>query len=131
MHHLSTEQLGHLEQLLNAQERAAKSEIRADADRLENEPFAELTGEVGDLCDRASADVIVDTNNAMMGLQLRELRDITAARERIADKRYGICIDCAAEIEYARLQAYPTAKRCTPCQQVRERTYANPGHARL
>ena len=131
MHHLSTEQLGHLEQLLNAQERAAKSEIRADADRLENEPFAELTGEVGDLCDRASADVIVDTNNAMMGLQLRELRDITAARERIAHQRYGICIDCAAEIEYARLQAYPTAKRCTPCQQVRERTYANPGHARL
>jgi signal-transduction protein with cAMP-binding, CBS, and nucleotidyltransferase domain len=39
-------------------------------------------------------------------------------------RRYGICIDCEQEIEYERLCAYSTAKRCARCQNVHERTFA-------
>ena len=47
-----------------------------------------------------------------------------AAEERVAAGRYGICIDCGRAIDYERLEAYPSAKRCLPCQQHREKTRA-------
>ena len=42
----------------------------------------------------------------------------------IAAGRYGVCIDCGTAIDFKRLEAYPTAKRCIACQQRRERTRA-------
>jgi DnaK suppressor protein len=48
------------------------------------------------------------------------------AEARIAAGRYGLCTDCGAEIGYARLQAFPTAKRCIGCQENREKTKASP-----
>ena len=131
MSHLSVKQMSSLEQLLDQRELDAQTQIHAEAGRREDEPFAELTGEVSDVGDESSADVIVDIDNARMGLQLVTLNDIALARQRISDKCYGICIDCGTEIEYSRLQAYPTAKRCTACQQVHEHTHANFTHARL
>lgn len=131
MSHLSITQLNSLERLLDEHELAAQAQIHAEAGRRVDEPFAELTGDVTDLGDEASADVMVDIDNAMMGLQLAELNDIAAARKRIKDQCYGICIECEAEIEYPRLQAYPTAKRCTSCQNLRERTYASVKHTKF
>lgn len=128
---LSLTQLNSLARLLDEREFAAQVQIRAEAGRRADEPFAELTGDVSDLGDEASADVIVDIDNAMMGLQLTQLQDIAAARKRMKDKRYGVCIDCEDEIEYARLQAYPTAKRCTACQRIRERSYASEKHTQF
>ncbi len=51
----------------------------------------------------------------------QELQDIQAALARIADGSYGSCTDCGEEISRARLKAYPTAKRCLPCQERKER----------
>ena len=33
-------------------------------------------------------------------------------------------IDCGTTVDYDRLRAYPSAKRCLPCQQRREKTRA-------
>jgi DnaK suppressor protein len=55
-----------------------------------------------------------------------EVRDIEGAQARIAAGRYGLCIDCEAEIGFARLQAFPSAKRCIGCQALREKTKASP-----
>ncbi|MGX6566661.1 TraR/DksA C4-type zinc finger protein [Cupriavidus necator] len=52
------------------------------------------------------------------------LADIDAARARMQHGQYGACIDCGEPIPFSRLQAYPTAKRCTACQSRRERLYA-------
>ncbi len=131
MSHLSELELHSLEQLLDQQERAAQALIRTEAGDRADLPFAELTGEVSDLGDEASADLIVDVDNAMMGLQLEHLRDIAAARQRLREQQYGICTDCQAEIALSRLQAYPTAKRCADCQTLHERTFASPSHARM
>ena len=42
------------------------------------------------------------------------------------EKRFLVqwCIDCGQPIPFARLEAYPTAKRCLRCQQIREATHA-------
>lgn len=49
-----------------------------------------------------------------------ELGDIEAALERIQAGTYGQCTDCGVTIPPARLNAYPTAKRCIDCQTVVE-----------
>ena len=37
------------------------------------------------------------------------------ALERIADKSYGICVDCGTNIPVARLEAIPHTKLCVDC----------------
>ena len=61
----------------------------------------------------------------------RELQDIEAALARIAAGGYGTCADCGEDIGRARLQAYPTAKRCLPCQEKNERLRAQVHTPRL
>lgn len=131
MLHLSTSQLENLRQLLDQHERTVQTQIRTEAGYRADEPYANLTGEVTDTGDEAMADVIVDTDNAMIGMQLEQLRDIAAARERMKNFRYGICVNCELEIEYERLLAHPTAKRCAACQILHEKTYSSPPHSRL
>ncbi len=48
------------------------------------------------------------------------LGDIEAALERMDAGTYGQCTDCGVTIPPARLNAYPTAKRCIDCQTVAE-----------
>lgn len=52
-----------------------------------------------------------------------ELRGIEAARQRLAEGTYGICVDCGVEIRFERLQAQPVAARCLECQARHENTY--------
>lgn len=75
--------------------------------------------------DAALADSLAGLDLAEAQRDLAELRDIEAARARMADGSYGICVDCGEPIAPARLQAYPTAKRCTDCQTVHERRSAS------
>ena len=51
----------------------------------------------------------------------REIELIDAALERIALGNYGTCCDCGNAIGFARLQAYPMARRCIACKRVYER----------
>ena len=131
MPHLTRSQMRTLKQLMRRREIAAQAEIRLEAGHRADEPYAELAGSVADPGDEATADVIVDVDNAVIGMQLSELRDIAAARERIMHRCYGVCVDCEQEIDYERLHAYPTAKRCARCQSVHERTFASAEHATL
>ena len=74
--------------------------------------------------DEAAASLLRDISEAEVLRDIGEVRDIAAAEQRIADGRYGQCIDCGEAVAYERLKAYPSAKRCMPCQQHREKTRA-------
>jgi RNA polymerase-binding protein DksA len=90
-----------------------------------------LNSEPGDSGDESMANALADFNVAVVDRQVREMRDIEAALRRIRDGEYGVCIDCGTEVGFARLQAYPTAKRCIVCQEKRERDYAQEGHPKM
>ena len=60
------------------------------------------------------------TEFAMNEHETAELGDIEAALERIQAGTYGTCTDCGITIPAARLNAYPTAKRCIDCQSLAE-----------
>lgn len=90
-----------------------------------------LNREPGDSGDESMANALADFNVAQIDRHVRELRDIEAAFERVRIGEFGVCIDCGADIGFARLQAYPTARRCIACQERREREYAHEGHPKM
>lgn len=49
----------------------------------------------------------------------RELADIDAALERIADGRYGRCLSCGGPMGLQRLRALPEARYCVACSGLR------------
>lgn len=98
-----------------------REEIRTGLLASDNEAYRQLAGEVSDSGDESFASLLVDVRLAEIDRDLEELRDIEAAWERMRLGTYGVCIDCRAPIPYERLNAYPTAKRCEPCQRKHER----------
>lgn len=101
------------------------SEIRSlFADLGEERQRVALGERAADSSDEALLDTLSATDEALIRQNLQDVRDIAAARQRIAAGSYGECIDCGEEIAYERLLAYPTAKRCINCQREHERLKA-------
>jgi RNA polymerase-binding transcription factor DksA len=97
-------------------------EIRRVAERARDERAQEaLAGRAADRLDQALADIAASADYAIVRQDIEDVRDIVAARKRIAAGTYGICTDCGGDIGYERLRAYPTAKRCIECQREHER----------
>ena len=92
-----------------------------------NERYVDLLSGTSDAGDESMAMLLTAVANAEVARDAAELRDIVAAEGRIAAGTYGTCIDCGAPIPFARLAAYPIAKRCLRCQQIRETTHAPAG----
>ena len=80
-----------------------------------------------------AADVATEMFEQELALGLAQhlrthLIEINDALVRIEEGAYGLCEDCNEPINIERLRALPRAKRCVPCQQVRE-TAARTGRA--
>ncbi|WP_346348614.1 TraR/DksA C4-type zinc finger protein [Cupriavidus sp. WKF15] len=89
-------------------------------------PLVPLTQpEARDGGDLAEEGALQRQEDAMLEHYRMQLADIEAAKARIKGGRYGVCIDCWQAIPYARLQAYPTAQRCTACQHRHEHPHAS------
>jgi RNA polymerase-binding transcription factor DksA len=116
-----------LAQRLAALRAQIEGELAAEAD----ERYRDVAGEVVDIGDESIGAEIVGTDNAVIGRNMDEVREIEAALKRIEAGTYGRCIECGTEIDEARLLAWPTAVRCEPCQKVHERTFAGGAHPSL
>jgi len=102
--------------------------VRGELEKSENLQYIELIDRVpADIGDQSVGDALADLNLAIVDRHIREIREIEAARARVADGRYGVCADCGDDIAEARLRAWPTAERCHACQQHRERTFSHEG----
>lgn len=101
-----------------------QKEIRLELLKSDDQHYIDLAGRVRDRGEESVADLLVDLQLASVDRHIQEARDIDAAVTRIVGGRYGVCIDCEDEIAVERLKAYPTAKRCRPCQAEYERLHA-------
>jgi len=125
---LSAKQVSELAGQLDARYRLLLDEVRDEFEHAEDQQYAELIGRIpADVGDQSVADALADLNVAIVDRHIGELRDIEAAKARIANRTFGTCIVCGEDIGVERLRAYPTAKRCYRCQQQRERTFAHGG----
>jgi len=102
-------------------------EIHGELARSGEQHYIDLAGQVADAGEASVADLLVDVDNAMAMRDVRELRAVERALERVADGSYGECSDCGGDIGYPRLKAYPTASRCIQCQTKYERNHAGEG----
>ena len=131
MNALTKQEFDHLIRVMKERKGRLLQEIREVLTRSGDERYARLAGEAADTGDESVADLLSDVSHAEVARDVNEVRDIVAAEGRITAGQYGLCINCGAEIEFQRLAAYPSAKRCLQCQQNREMTYAAAGRPSL
>lgn len=131
MTHLTTQQSEALSLSLSERTRLLAAQVREELAASDRQHYRDIAGTVTDTADESLAAALVDMDTAIIDRHIAELRDIDAARERMRNGSYGICIDCGDAVAYERLAAYPTAKRCLRCQQKREHNYAQPGRPTL
>jgi RNA polymerase-binding protein DksA len=118
---LTQEQIRHLSTLMDERYERERREILAVTQRAREQVDEDVSA---DRVDAALAESILAADDAMINQDIEDVRDINAARERMATGTYGSCTDCGEEIAYERLLAYPTAKRCIHCQRLYERQNA-------
>ena len=99
------------------------AELRQDAARVREQPYAEHAGSAPDAGDESVASLIADLEQADVTRDLDEFRALEAARERLKGGEYGVCVDCGNDIGFERLKAFPGAVRCVRCQERHEKTY--------
>ena len=129
---LTKTELSKLRRELDKQYESLLEEVRDALEKSENQQYVELIDRApADSGDQATGDALADLNLAIIDRHVGEIRDIEATKGRIEDGGYGTCCDCAGEIDYERLLAYPTAKRCFTCQRQHEKTYAHEGNPTL
>ena len=122
----SDRQLAGYKQVLERRYRVVREEIRQELLKSDNEHYIDLAGQVHDLEEESVADLLIDLDLAIIDLHVEEVRQIDAALMRLARGEYGVCADCADQIEPMRLRALPIALRCSPCQANFERNHAGP-----
>lgn len=118
---LTEQQIKRLTNIMDARLARELNEIDAITARSRSERSQEaMAGKPADQLDAALSEIAGASDYAMVRQDVQDVRDILAARRRLATGRYGDCIDCGNGIAYERLLAYPTAKRCIDCQRLHE-----------
>ena len=120
---LTQQQTQKLHTVIEQRRESLLAELREDVERTRKDRQDDLAGSAGDAGDESVATLIADLDHADLSRDLNELRDLEAARTRLADGSYGTCADCGGEIGYDRLKANPAAVRCIACQTRHEKTY--------
>ncbi|MBG9390196.1 TraR/DksA family transcriptional regulator [Caenimonas aquaedulcis] len=83
-------------------------------------------GEVSDFKDAAGEQSLTEVDAAQAEQAAMELEQVLAARRRLQDGDYGVCLECGSPIPLDRLKAMPAAPYCIACQSLRE--LRHPGH---
>jgi len=129
---LSPSQLDQLAKKLNENYQTLLREVREELKNSGDQHRIDLlNNEPGDSGDESMANALADFNLTILDRHIDDMRDIEAALQRIKNGEYGVCTDCGVDVAFARLQAYPTAKRCIVCQEKRERDYAHEGQPKM
>jgi RNA polymerase-binding transcription factor DksA len=119
---LAPQQMQILQTAIEQRRAALVAELKEDWNRVRRDQ-EELFGAVPDPGDESVARLIADLDKADLGRDLAELRELEAARARLAAGSYGVCIDCGREIGFERLKANPAALRCIADQTRYELTH--------
>jgi RNA polymerase-binding transcription factor DksA len=125
MAELTAEQRDDLRMRLDRREAELVDEVRAKSAAAEPPPSREPHNQVEDLGEQGEQRIREALAQAEQERDVDELRQIAAAKERMARGTYGDCVDCGAAIPLARLRAQPAAARCVPCQERYEQTHDN------
>lgn len=120
---LGGKRLARLLRAIEARESALRERIAERREALED--AGRPIEPAGDDADHAFERDRLTVENDVLELHLAELTALAAARARLAEGAYGLCVDCGEAIAEARLAANLAARRCTRCQQRHEKLYSD------
>ena len=120
--HLNQAQLQNIEQRLSEREKELQARVRAAKEAAADRPGAQGT-QVEDMAEEGEQRFRTGIEHVELIRDQEELAEIAGARTRLADGRYGECVDCGQEISFERLAAQPTAKRCVVDQEAWEKKH--------
>lgn len=88
-----------------------------------NSELNELGGlELNDEGDHAYANSNSRIEGAIAQQQIKELREIEVALNKIENGQYGICEMCEDDIGFQRLKVKPHAVYCIDCREIAEKS---------
>jgi RNA polymerase-binding protein DksA len=131
MKHLDGAQRLKLEHMLAARQRALLDDIHRELQQSDQQQLRDLADRVRDSGDESVSRLIADLDAAAIDRDVRELREVEAARVRLKTASYGMCADCGEPIAWARLLAQPVALRCIACATRHERGHAHESAPKL
>jgi DnaK suppressor protein len=105
---------------LDAREAELRAQVRAVNEEAEETPSRTPHNGAGDVGDQGEELARGAVRHAEKERDQMELRQIADARERMDLGTYGTCVDCAADIPFARLEILPFSNRCVSCQEAYE-----------
>jgi RNA polymerase-binding transcription factor len=105
-----------LEAQLRARQRELRGEVASQLRTQDDPRLVGLRNRMEETDDWAAADAMATMDISLVSRDLTVLSEVEGALARLADGSYGACVDCGADIPYARLAAYPAAIRCVACQ---------------
>jgi DnaK suppressor protein len=117
---LTETQLEELGRMLRERHEALRAELEEEEQASEQARESRGAKELQDSSDFSSAEAMADISSAVMSHHRGGIHEVRAALRRLEDGSFGQCVECAREIGYERLRAYPAASRCIQCQSRRE-----------
>lgn len=115
--------MNEFESLLRGEREAVLADIRERLHASDESNRMALLNHLETVGDWVEADLLNDTDIAMLSHELVRLRDIDGALARIKAGNYGLCVDCGEAIPPGRLSALPTAQSCVACQAAYEKQH--------
>lgn len=117
---LSNKELDILRARLDAREAELGAQVKSLNEEAEEAPSRASPTDVGDLGEQGEELIRGAVRHAEKERDQLELRQIADARERMDLGTYGTCVDCGADIPFARLEVLPFSNRCVRCQEAYE-----------
>jgi len=118
---LTASQSTTLEAALRTRQRQLRADVASHLRTQDDPRLVGLRNRMEETDDWAAADAMAAQDIALVSRDLTELANVEQALARLDEGSYGECADCGNPIPYARLVAYPAAKRCVACQEKIER----------
>ena len=118
---LTASQSATLEAALRTRQRDLRADVASHLRTQDDPRLVGLRDRMEETDDWSAADAMAAQDIALVSRDLTELANVEQALARLDEGSYGECADCGHPIPYARLVAYPAAKRCVACQERTER----------
>lgn len=97
-----------------------REDILSKAKKLQEDTYTLGTDGIQDMADAASNSYNADILMSISDNDLRLLKEIDNALDKIANGTYGICEECEEIINEKRLEANPVARYCISCKRLIE-----------
>lgn len=97
-----------------------RKDILKKAKKLKEDSYSLGTDGIQDMADAASNTYNVDILMSISDNDIKMLKEIDSAIDKINNGTYGICEECEENINEKRLEANPTARYCINCKRLME-----------